>query len=282
ELQIEIGDDQGPIVGILIAAEDPFAGRGGLDRHEVVAFLGLPAAVIARGLGAEHHPIGAGQRQRVDIVGMGCNAALNGINAAASWVQANNGRPALVICCEINSAIHVRDDRPVTSVVNSLFGDGCGAALITGPEEGKGPRLLGFTSQIVPAAWRAISYHWSAHHGKFELYLDKSIPDVLGEHSPTPISALLAGFGLCRSAITHWLVHAGGKKVISAIKEANQLTDHDVRHSSSVLRRCGNLGSATIMFSYKELMREGVSPGDYGVVVTMGPGAQIETALLQW
>ena len=129
----------------------------------------------------------------------------------------------------------------------------------------------------------AISYHWSAEHSKFELFLDKDIPQVLGVHSPTPISALLEAFTLCRRDIAHWLVHAGGKKVICAVGEANGLSEHQLRHATAVLRDRGNLGSATVIFSFAELMREGtVSDGDYGVMVTMGPGATIETALLRW
>lgn len=222
--------------------------------------------------------------QRADIVGMGCNAALNGLNAIANWAAVNTERHALMVCCEINSAIHVRDDRVVTSLVNSLFGDGCGAVLVT-TDTGlaRGPELLALSSHIVPEAWRAISYDWSCTHNRFELFLDRRIPTLLGEHSPTPISALLDAFGLCRCDVSHWLVHAGGLKVISAVGEANGLTVADLRHSTGVLRRAGNLGSATVIFSYQDLLAEDVaSAGDYGVMVTMGPGATIETALLQW
>jgi 3,5-dihydroxyphenylacetyl-CoA synthase len=221
---------------------------------------------------------------RVDIVGMGCHAAVNGLNAAACWAVANPGRVAIVVCCEINSAIHVRDDRVVTSLVNSLFGDGCGAMVVSaGADASCGPEVLGFASHLVSDAWCAISYHWSERHGRFELYLDKAIPQVLGDHSPTPITALLERFDLCRCSVAHWLIHAGGKKVIAAIGEANRLTSHDLRTSTSVLKEYGNVGSPTILFSYQELMKEGVvAPGDYGVMVTMGPGSTIETALLRW
>jgi 3,5-dihydroxyphenylacetyl-CoA synthase len=235
-------------------------------------------AMYVRHLGFRH------DCQRIDIVAMGCNAALNGLNVTTSWSAANPGRHALLVCCEINSAIHVRDDRVVTSLVNSLFGDGFGALLLSTDGAGLvGPEVLGFSSHIVPSAWRAISYHWSREHGKFELHLDKDIPHVLGEHSPAPISALLSAFTLCRCDVSHWLVHAGGKKVISAVREANGLTPHDMRHASDILAQAGNLGSATVIFSYEALMHEAaVAPGDYGVLVTMGPGATIESALLQW
>ena len=222
--------------------------------------------------------------QRIDIVGMGCNAALNGLNATAGWSVANPGGVALMVCCEINSAIHVRDGRVVTSLVNSLFGDGCGAMLVsTGDTFDSGPEVLGFASHIVNDAWKAISFNWSSSHHKFELFLDREIPRVLGEHSPKPISALLDAMSLCRFDVAHWLVHAGGKKVISAVGDANGLPPEALRHSTEVLRRFGNLGSPTVIFSYDSLMREGrVAAGDYGLMVTMGPGSTIEAALLRW
>jgi predicted naringenin-chalcone synthase len=37
------------------------------------------------------------------------------------------------------------------------------------------------------------------------------------------------------------------------------------------------------MVSYEDLLKEGVvGSGDYCVMVTMGPGATIETSLLRW
>jgi len=50
-----------------------------------------------------------------------------------------------------------------------------------------------------------------------------------------------------------------------------------------VLKNFGNLSSGSILFSYKELCREGViHEGDLGVTIAMGPGTSIETALLIW
>ena len=61
------------------------------------------------------------------------------------------------------------------------------------------------------------------------------------------------------------------------------LTAYDVRHTTGVLRDYGNLSSGSFLFSYQRLCQERVvAPGDYGVLMTMGPGSTIETALVQW
>ena len=78
-------------------------------------------------------------------------------------------------------------------------------------------------------------------------------------------------------------MHSGGKKVIDAVRVNLGLTRHDVRHTTGVLCDYGNLSSGSFLFSYERLLREGVTePGDYGVLMTMGPGSTIETALVQW
>ena len=214
---------------------------------------------------------------------MGCNAALNGLNAAATWAVANRGRYALLVCCEINSAIHVNDDGVVTALVNSLFGDGCGAmVLASGDAPGTGPEVLGLSSRVVPQAGARSGINGLGASTVRALpgqgHSERSRDALAGaDHRP------LDEVGLCRCDIKHWLVHAGGRKVISAIGDANGLTPHDLRHATSVLRRYGNLGSPTVMFSYEALLNEDtIAAGDYGLMVTMGPGATIETALVRW
>ena len=228
---------------------------------------------------------------RVDVVGMGCNAGLNALGVTAAWSGAHPGELTILLCAEACSAAYVFDSTMRTAVVNSLFGDGAAAiALISdGRADGlpgpaaAGPRVLGFASHIVTDASEAMRYDWDDAQGKFSFFLDPDIPYVVGAHAELVISRLLSGAGLRRSDIRHWLVHSGGKKVIDAVRVNLGLTRHDVRHTTSVLRDYGNLSSGSFLFSYQRLVREGVTrPGDHGVLMTMGPGSTIETALVQW
>lgn len=227
---------------------------------------------------------------RIDIVGMGCNAGLNALGVTAAWSAAHPGDLAILLCTEACSAAYVFDSTLRTAVVNSLFGDGAAAiALISGgqaddlPGPAGGPRLLSFASHIITEALEAMRYDWDGAQGKFSFFLDPDIPYVVGAHAELVVSRLLAGTGLRRSDISHWLVHSGGKKVIDAVRVNLGLTRHDVRHTASVLRDYGNLSSGSVLFSYERLVREGVTrPGDHGVLMTMGPGSTIEMALVQW
>jgi alkylresorcinol/alkylpyrone synthase/polyketide synthase Type III len=241
------------------------------------------SALLIRELGMDRHC------SRSDIVGMGCNAGLNALNVVSGWSAANPGQLAIVLCAEACSAAYAMDSSMRTAVVNSLFGDGAGAiALIAGQPDGTGPgsggpRIQKFASCIITEALEAMRYDWDRSLGRFSFFLDPQIPYVVGAHAELVVDRLLAGTGLLRSDIRHWLVHSGGKKVIDAVVVNLGLSRHDVRHTVSVLRDYGNISSGSFLFSYERLLEEDVArPGEYGVLMTMGPGSTLETALVQW
>jgi 3,5-dihydroxyphenylacetyl-CoA synthase len=238
---------------------------------------------------------------RADVVGMGCNAGLNGLNPLVQWVRNHPGRAALLVCCEINSAMYVLDETPRTGIVNSLFGDGAAAAVLTSaasdgagtllpeplapgpPLSGPVPCVLDFESFCIPEQWAAMRFDWNDDAGKWSFYLDRDIPYVIGFNVREPLEALLARNGLDFPDIRHWVLHTGGGAVIDSVKLSLGLEEHDVRHTRSVLRDFGNISSGSFLVSLERLLGEGcAAPGDRGVMVTMGPGAQIETALVEF
>jgi polyketide synthase Type III len=237
------------------------------------------SALLIRELGLDRHT------SRLDVVGMGCNAGLNSLAAVTGWAQAHPGRLAVMVCVEACSAAYVFDETLRTSVVNSLFGDGAGAvAVIAGEAPNQpGPSILKFASCIIPDAIDAMRYDWDLGQNRFSFFLDPGVPYVVGAHAEVVIDRLLDGSGLRRNDIAHWLVHSGGKKVIDSVRVNLGLTQHDVRHTIGVLRDYGNLSSGSFLFSYERLHEEGIArPGEYGVLMTMGPGSTIETALVRW
>jgi 3,5-dihydroxyphenylacetyl-CoA synthase len=237
------------------------------------------SALIIRELGLGH------DCGRLDVVGMGCNAGLNGLTAVSGWAHAHPSKLAVMLCIESCSAAYVFDGTMRTSVVNSLFGDGSAAvAVIADPDDRRdGPTILKFASTIIPDALEAMRYDWDDAEGKFSFFLDRDVPYVVGAHAEPMIERLLSGTGVRRNDIAHWIIHSGGKKVIDSVMVNLGLTRRDVRHTTSVLRDYGNLSSGSFLFSYNNLLEEGVvQSGDYGVLMTMGPGSTIETALIQW
>ncbi|MBC2879033.1 type III polyketide synthase [Streptomyces sp. TYQ1024] len=255
------------------------------------------SARLIRDLGLPH------TCSRSDIVGMGCNAGLNALNAVAGWASTHPGELAVMVCIEACSAAYVFDDTMRSAVVNSLFGDGAAAVALRAPAGqdlleagasgsgateaisggGRGPQILKFASCVIPEALDAMRYDWDDDHGKFSFFLDRDVPYVVGANAEDVVDRLLAGTGVLRSEVEHWVVHSGGKKVIDSVMVNLGLTRYDLRHTTGVLRDYGNLSSGSFLFSYQRLLEENVArPGDYGVFMTMGPGSTIETALVRW
>lgn len=53
-------------------------------------------------------------------------------------------------------------------------------------------------------------------------------------------------------------------------------------HARAVLRECGNMSSATILFVLERTLRlEPTVPGEWGLMIGLGPGFAAEGALLR-
>ncbi|MFD0887805.1 type III polyketide synthase, partial [Streptosporangium algeriense] len=75
---------------------------------------------------------------RLDVVGMGCNAGLNGLAAVTGWAAAHPGELAVLLCVEVCSAAYVFDGTMRSAVVNSLFGDGAAALTVVAGQDRAG------------------------------------------------------------------------------------------------------------------------------------------------
>ena len=99
----------------------------------------------------------------MDLVGMGCNAGLNGLNPVTSWVKL---RPAaMMICCESVGLISMTT--PLYGG-HSLFGDGCAAIIM---------RVI--KTIACPCGSVILVSHHSRHLAGHELPLERSAREVL-------------------------------------------------------------------------------------------------------
>ena len=222
--------------------------------------------------------------RRMDLVGMGCNAAINGLQAATAIAQSMPGVSGLLVSIEICSAAYVINQDLSTAVVNSLFGDGASALVIRSDlndDWRSGPAVLDFEPLIITDSIGAMRYNLDGTRLSF--FLDRDIPYVIGRNAPIPVNRLLERHGLQKENIKHWVLHSGGKKVIDSIVANLQLSEDTVRHTRNILKRYGNVSSSAVIFALGELLKEGIAKeGDYGILMAMGPGSSVETALLRW
>jgi alkylresorcinol/alkylpyrone synthase len=95
--------------------------------------------------------------------------------------------------------------------------------------------------------------------------------------------AILKDHGLAKEDVKFWVLHSAGRRVIENAQALLGLTDDDVSYSRGVLRRFGNLSSATVLFVLDAVMRSGQpSAGDIGLMMALGPGFAAEGALLRF
>ena len=186
--------------------------------------------------------------------------------------------------------MYVLDDTPRTGIVNSLFGDGAAAAVLTtyagiGAGSGVGASRASSISKAsaFPSNGRPCASTGTTTPASGASTSTRRSRTSSASTSASRWTSLLERNGLDFSAVKHWVLHTGGGAVIDSVKLSLGLEEHDVRHTRSVLRDYGNISSGSFLVSLERLLAEGcASDGDLGVMVTMGPGAQIETALFQF
>jgi alkylresorcinol/alkylpyrone synthase len=124
---------------------------------------------------------------------------------------------------------------------------------------------------------------WNVADTGFEVVLTAGIPDLIRTHLRAAADAFLADHGLRCGQVQHWIAHTGGPQVLRAIEEALELSDDALARSWRSLEDVGNLSSASVLFVAADLLDAGAgAPGDYGVVLSLGPGFCGELVLVQW
>lgn len=222
-----------------------------------------------------------------DLVGMGCGAAIPALERAHDFLQAHPGATAAVVCTEICSAAMFSDDAADLVISNAIFADGSAAAVLRGrPAGGDGdgaaaPRLRGFASLVVPE-WRD-SLRFRTDGGHLRNVLAREVPDQVGQALRRLVPPLLESRGLSPDRIGHWILHAGGEKILAAVQDALDLPPAALDASRQVLKRCGNMSSPTVLFVLQErLSARPPRPGEWGVLASFGAGFSAYAALLEF
>lgn len=221
--------------------------------------------------------------QRSSIIGLGCAGAVPTLQRAVDFVRANPGRKALVLAAEICSACFYVDNTLETVIGNAICADGAAAFLLgkSAPMKYAHPRVIDFESFLDPEQIEEVGLQH--RNGKLRILLGASVQHLAGPMIENALEPLLHRHGLSRSQIRFWVIHPGGRKVIDNVQRHFGITDEQLRFSRSVLRNYGNMSSPTVMFVLDEVVRNGdPRPGDWGVMIALGPGMAAEAALLRW
>jgi alkylresorcinol/alkylpyrone synthase len=217
--------------------------------------------------------------QRVHVGDTGCAAAVVALQQAWNHLQAFPHHRALVLAVEICSAAYFLDDRLESAVAHAIFADGAAAVALS--RDGAGPAVLEHRTLFRPEHIGAMGFEYPG--GRPRVVLSKDVRRLGGAMMAEMARALMDTQGLKIEDVRYWVLHSAGRRVLDRARTLLDLDETALAHSRAVLRDYGNMSSATILFVLdRVLRRESPVPGEWALLVGLGPGFAAEGALLRW
>jgi predicted naringenin-chalcone synthase len=252
---LQLGNERARITHLLITCCTGFSAPG-LDL-EVIERCKLPDSI-----------------ERTMIGFMGCYAAINALKLARHIVRSEQTARVLVINLEL-CTLHLKETADIEQVLAFLlFGDGCAACLVSA--DAVGIALDSFRAVVVPGTRELMT--WNIREFGFDMILSGKVPAAIHEALREHMDEILEGAPV--ASIDLWAVHPGGRTVLDAVERALNLAPPALAASREILRRYGNMSSATVMFVIERLLRSDVR-GRNGCAMSFGPGLTAETMLFR-
>ncbi|WP_460887372.1 type III polyketide synthase [Promicromonospora xylanilytica] len=239
-----------------------------------------------------------GEVRRTPSFGLGCAGGAAGLARVHDHLRGRPRDVSLLVSVELCSlTLQHGDDSTANMVASGLFGDGAAAAVVVGalhplarsagaaPGGAEGPRrrtarVVDTRSRLYPGTTAALG--WEVRDTGFAIVLSAGLPDLLRAHLAADVKELLAEHGVAPSEVPTWVVHAGGPRVIDAVRDAIGLPEDAVRESRESLAAAGNLSSASVLdVLARTLARSDAPPGSLAVLMAFGPGVSCELVLLR-
>lgn len=217
--------------------------------------------IVARRLDLSPHV------ERTLVGFMGCYAAIAALRTAHHIVRSQPEARVLVIAVELCS-LHLQPSAELEPILAMMqFGDGAAAALVTA--EPTGLLLSEPFANALPDSEDLI--RWTVGDTGFAMHLSGTVPGRIAEALAHPEAVGLGD----AARVDSWAVHAGGRSVLDAVQQGLSLPADALGHSREVLRTCGNMSSATLMFVFARILAA-ETPVENGVAIAFGPGLAAE------
>jgi alkylresorcinol/alkylpyrone synthase len=197
--------------------------------------------------------------ERLPIFGLGCGAGVAGLARAARLAHASDGAHVLFLTVDLCSlCMRANDKSPAMFVSSALFGDGAAGLLLHNTRTGAraGPRILASGEYC----WRDTEYimGWD------------ELPALMARELMPALQDFLDRNGFRLADFDGFLFHPGGRRLIETMEQVLGLTYEQLEHSRKVLRRYGNMSSATVLFVLDRALKAGAR-GRH-LLMAFGPG----------
>lgn len=205
--------------------------------------------------------------RRLPIFGLGCAGGVLGLARAADLARAAPQARILFLVVELCALSFRRDDFTKSNLVaTALFGDGAAAAVISC--RGEGAILAQGGEFTWPDSLDVMG--WDVTEDGLKAIFSRDIPALVRLDLRAVAERFLAAQGTRLDAISHFICHPGGAKVIAALEEAFGLAEGALEEARGVLRDYGNMSAATVMFVLERALQAGAR--GRMLMTALGPG----------
>lgn len=223
---------------------------------------------------------------RTSVNFMGCYASIHALKQADAIAKSNPKSVVLIVSVELCTLHFQKVNNHENHTANLLFSDGAAAALIVSDELAQAKQLKGFKmhsfySSLIYDGKADMAWHLTAHG--FLMKLSAYIPALIEQDFKKFYDDALS-HGKCNStAIQHWAIHPGGRRILEVVAQALALENKDLSHAYDVLKNYGNMSSPTILFVLKSILD---LPGfkqeaEHTFAAAFGPGLTLESVILE-
>jgi predicted naringenin-chalcone synthase len=215
--------------------------------------------------------------QRTCVNFMGCYAAFNALKLADSICGNDVNAKVLIVCTELCSLHFQNENTQDNMLANALFGDGSASVVVEGhPRKGLNLRPEIFHCDLATNGETDMA--WTIGDVGFEMKLSAYVPDIIRSGIKQLAEKLVTRI----SDVTYFAIHPGGRRILEVIEKELGLTKSQNNYAYDVLKKYGNMSSATVVFVLNELCKDlnGVDHNKKIMSFAFGPGLTLESMLL--
>ncbi len=232
------------------------------------------SSYVAESLGLRPDALG------LDLVGQGCGAALPNLRTADALVASGRSEHVLSICVEVCSAAFYLDNDLGVLVSACLFGDGAAAAVLSRGLRADRRRVEFTAAGSVTDPSERDALRFEQRGGMLRNILTLPVPRLAAQHARRLFDDVLAKEALAPEAVSAWILHAGGRKVLEELQAHLAIGCEEVQFSRAMLREYGNLSSPFVLFVLKAAL-DARARGGWWWMSSFGAGFSCHGALLR-
>jgi len=115
-----------------------------------------------------------------------------------------------------------------------------------------------------------------------KMILDKEVPNKIEANFNEVLFPFIEKNGLKIEDLNHLIFHPGGKKIVQIVEGLFHQLGKNIDETKNILREYGNMSSATVLYVLDRYLQKDIPEGDYGLMLSFGPGFSAQRVLLRW